>query len=161
MAGAAAHDHHHEHKPTGWVRWVYSTNHKDIGTLYLIFAIIAGLIGGIMSVIMRMELQEPGIQIFHGLAAMVYGFEGDAAMDGGKHMYNVFTTAHALVMIFFMVMPALIGGFANWMVPIMIGAPDMAFPRMNNISFWLLPPAFLLLLLSMFCLLYTSPSPRD
>ncbi|WP_322989814.1 MULTISPECIES: cytochrome c oxidase subunit I [unclassified Hoeflea] len=150
MAGTTvAHD--HDHKPKGFVRrWLYSTNHKDIGTLYLIFAIIAGIIGGGLSIAMRMELQEPGIQIFHGLASIVYGFEGDSAIDGGKHMYNVFTTAHGLIMIFFMVMPALIGGFANWMVPIMIGAPDMAFPRMNNISFWLLPPALLLMLISMF-----------
>jgi cytochrome c oxidase subunit 1 len=144
---AAAHDHGH---PTGWRRYVYSTNHKDIGTMYLIFAICAGVIGGLLSGAMRLELQEPGIQIFHGLAAMVYGAEGDAALDAGKHMYNVFTTAHALIMIFFMVMPAMIGGFGNWFVPLMIGAPDMAFPRMNNISFWLLPPAFLLLVLSMF-----------
>jgi cytochrome c oxidase subunit I len=155
MAGTSAahgdHHDHHEHKPlTFFQRWFLSTNHKDIGTLYLIFAICAGIIGGTLSVVMRMELQEPGIQIFHGLAQMVYGFEGDAAIDGGKHMFNVFTTAHALIMIFFMVMPALIGGFANWMVPIMIGAPDMAFPRMNNISFWLIIPAFLLVLLSMF-----------
>ena len=145
---AAAHDDHGH--PTGWKRFVYSTNHKDIGTMYLVFAIIAGMIGGALSILMRMELQEPGIQIFHGLASMAYGLEGDGALDAGKHMYNVFVTAHGLIMIFFMVMPAMIGGFGNWFVPLMIGAPDMAFPRMNNISFWLLPPAFALLLMSMF-----------
>jgi cytochrome c oxidase subunit 1 len=145
-----AHDAHHGHKPGFAARWLFSTNHKDIGTLYLIFAIFAGCVGFLLSLMMRMELQEPGIQIFHGLAQMVYGVDPKAADDAGKQMFNVFTTAHALIMIFFMVMPAMIGGFANWMVPIMIGAPDMAFPRMNNISFWLIPPAFLLLLLSMF-----------
>lgn len=145
-----AHDEHHDHKPGFAARWLFSTNHKDIGTLYLIFAIFAGVIGFLLSLAMRMELHEPGIQIFHGLAQMVYGVDANAALDAGKQMFNVFTTAHALIMIFFMVMPALIGGFANWMVPIMIGAPDMAFPRMNNISFWLIPPAFLLLMLSLF-----------
>ena len=153
MAGAtAAHDEYDElGRPKSFVRrWLYSTNHKDIGTMYLIFAIVAGIIGGLLSVAMRLELAEPGIQIFTGLAQMVYGYAPAAAVDGGKNMYNAFVTAHGLIMIFFMVMPAMIGGFGNWMVPIMIGAPDMAFPRMNNISFWLLPPAFLLLLLSFF-----------
>ncbi len=144
----AAHDDHGH--PTGWKRYVYSTNHKDIGTMYLWFAILSGIIGGVLSIAMRMELQNPGIQYFHGFASMVYGTPADAAIDAGKHMYNVFVTAHALLMIFFMVMPAMIGGFGNWFVPLMIGAPDMAFPRMNNISFWLLPPALGLLLISMF-----------
>ena len=148
MEYAAAHDDHGH--PTGWKRYVYSTNHKDIGTMYLWFAIFSGLIGGLLSVTMRMELAEPGIQYFTGLAQMAYGAPAGAALDQGKHMYNVFVTAHGLLMIFFMVMPAMIGGFGNWFVPLMIGAPDMAFPRMNNISFWLLPPALALLLISMF-----------
>ena len=150
MANAAVHEHDHRAELSFTKRWLFSTNHKDIGTLYLGFSIIAGIIGGILSGFMRWELAEPGIQIFDGLASIVYGYSEAAALDGGKHMYNVFTTAHGLVMIFFMVMPALIGGFANWMIPIMIGAPDMAFPRLNNISFWLLPPAFILALMSMF-----------
>jgi cytochrome c oxidase subunit I len=147
--GYAVHGSHEDH-PTGWRRYAYSTNHKDIGMMYLIFAIVAGVIGALLSVMMRWELQEPGIQIFHGLAQMVYGVDPGAAVDAGKHMYNVFVTAHGLIMIFFMVMPAMIGGFGNWFVPLMIGAPDMAFPRMNNISFWLLVPSFALLLISMF-----------
>ncbi len=143
------HDDHHA-DPTGWRRYVLSTNHKDIGTMYLWFAIMAGVVGFILSLLMRMELAEPGIQIFKGLAQMVYGVPENAALDNGKQMYNAFVTAHGLIMIFFMVMPAMIGGFGNWFVPLMIGAPDMAFPRMNNISFWLLVPSFSLLIISAF-----------
>jgi cytochrome c oxidase subunit 1 len=151
-AHATGHDHasHDHHTPTGWRRWVLSTNHKDIGIMYLVFAIIAGIVGGLLSGFMRMELQEPGIQIFHGLAAMVYGLDANSSIDAGKQMFNVFTTAHALIMVFFMVMPATMGGFANYFAPLMVGAPDTAFPRINNIAFWLLPVAFILLLMSLF-----------
>jgi len=144
-----AHDHHDaDHKPAFFARWFMSTNHKDIGTLYLIFAIVAGIIGGTISGLMRAELAEPGIQYLQAWARMSDG--PAASMDQAYHLWNVLITAHGLIMVFFMVMPAMIGGFGNWFVPIMIGAPDMAFPRMNNISFWLLIPAFALLLGSTF-----------
>src|SRR3569833_2669987 len=126
--GAAAH-HDDHHTPTGITRWLYSTNHKDIGTMYLVFAIIAAFIGAIFSVVMRIELLHPGVQYFHS---------ADGTPDG--HLWQTIVTAHGLIMVFFVVMPALIGGFGNWFVPLMIGAPDMAFTRMNNISFWLLLP---------------------
>ncbi len=143
---------HDDHKPGFFARWFMSTNHKDIGTLYLIFAIIAGIIGGAISGMMRAELAEPGIQFLESWASIKHAVVGEpaATFDQGLHLWNVLITAHGLILVFFMVMPAMIGGFGNWFVPIMIGAPDMAFPRMNNISFWLLPPAFLLLLGSVF-----------
>ena len=149
QAGEHAHGHHDDdHKMGFFARWFMSTNHKDIGTLYLIFAIVAGIIGGGISGMMRMELREPGIQFLQTWA--MYSDGPGATLDQAYHLWNVLITAHGLIMIFFMVMPAMIGGFGNWFVPIMIGAPDMAFPRMNNISFWLLIPAFLLLLCSTF-----------
>src|SRR6201992_1032714 len=133
MAHAAHGDDSGHAIPHGWRRFVYSTNHKDIGTMYLVFAVIAVVIGGIMSILIRAELMFPGLQIFHE-----------------THLFDVVGTSHGLIMIFFMVMPAMIGGFGNWMVPLLMEAPDLAFPRMTNISSWLLPASFALLIASLF-----------
>ena len=126
-AVADTHDHDHDHKPKGFVkRWLMTTNHKDIGTLYLIFALAMFILGGALAMIIRLELFQPGLQFVQ------------------PDFFNQLTTMHALIMVFGAVMPAFVG-FANWMIPIMIGAPDMALPRMNNWSFWILPFAFTML----------------
>jgi cytochrome c oxidase subunit 1 len=124
-------DHAHDHKPTGAMRWIGSTNHKDIGTMYLWFSLTMFFVGGIMAMIIRAELFQPGLQIVT------------------PEFFNSMTTYHGLIMVFGAIMPAFVG-FANWLIPMQIGAPDMAFPRMNNLSFWLLPPAALLLIAAQF-----------
>src|ERR1700678_1678339 len=125
------HDDHHDQAPAGIKRWLFSTNHKDIGTMYLVFSLIMFFIGGSMAMLIRAELFKPGLQLFD------------------PEFFNQMTTNHALIMIFGAVMPAFVG-LANWMIPMQIGAPDMALPRMNNFSFWILPFAFTLLLTTLF-----------
>lgn len=127
----AAHDGHHHHHPTGWQRWLYATNHKDIGTLYLLFAFTMLMIGGVLALLIRAELFEPGLQIVN------------------PELFNQLTTMHGLIMVFGAIMPAFVG-FANWMIPLQIGASDMAFARMNNFSFWLMIPAAIMLVTSFF-----------
>ena len=130
--GGHAHDDHaHDHKPYGMMRWLGSTNHKDIGTMYLWFSFSMFLVGGVMALIIRAELFQPGLQIVR------------------PEFFNSMTTYHGLIMVFGAIMPAFVG-FANWLIPMQIGAPDMAFPRMNNLSFWLLPPAAMLLIAAQF-----------
>src|SRR5437867_4986039 len=130
VAHGHEHDHAHDH-PTGWRRWLYATNHKDIGTMYLLFSFTMFIVGGILALLIRLELFHPGLQFVN------------------PQMFNQFTTMHGLIMVFGAIMPAFVG-FANWMIPMQIGAADMAFARMNNFSFWLLIPAALMLVGSFF-----------
>ena len=130
--GEAGHDEHHEHGPIkGWRRWLYATNHKDIGTMYLWFSFSMLMVGGVNALLLRSELFSPGLQFFQ------------------PEFFNQLTTMHGIIMVFGSIMPAFVG-FANWQLPMMIGASDMAFARMNNFSFWLLPPAAILLVGSYF-----------
>ena len=129
---ATTHDSaHHEHEASGIKRWLFSTNHKDIGTLYLLWSLLMFFVGGAMAMVIRAELFQPGLQLVD------------------PYFFNQMTTMHALIMIFGTVMPAFTG-LANWMIPLMVGGPDMALPRMNNWSFWLLPFAFAILLSTLF-----------
>ncbi len=128
---AIVEEHSHHTAPKGLKRWLFTTNHKDIGTLYLLFSLTMFLIGGAMAMVIRAELFQPGLQLVD------------------PHFFNQMTTVHGLIMVFGAVMPAFTG-LANWMIPMMIGAPDMALPRMNNWSFWILPFAFAILLMSLF-----------
>ena len=132
MSTATTHDEHHDHgAPSGLMRWVTTTNHKDIGTLYLWFAFIMLLIGGAMAMVIRAELFQPGLQVVD------------------PNFFNTMTTMHGLIMVFGAIMPGMVG-LANWQIPLMIGAPDMALPRMNNWSFWILPFAGAMLLRTLF-----------
>src|SRR5688572_32390760 len=134
MEAAHVHDHghgEHAHHPGGIMRWVMTTNHKDIGTLYLLFSLTMFFVGGVLALMLRAELFQPGLQLWR------------------PDFFNELTTMHGLIMVFGAIMPAFVG-FANWQIPMMIGAPDMAFARMNNWSFWLLPFAASLLLISFF-----------